>query len=57
MPRTENFHVTTVKAPLELWAALDEVRAARARRTGRRPLTCELLLEALAAFIEKERKR
>lgn len=57
MPRTENFHTTTVKAPLELWAALDEVRAARAEKTGRRPLTCELLLEAISAFIKNELKR
>lgn len=57
MPQPKASHVTTVKAPLEVWAALDEVRAARTRKTGRRPLTCDLILEALVAFVEKEQRR
>ncbi len=48
------FHTTTVRAPLDLWEALDDVRALRARETGRRPLTGELILEALRSFVAQE---
>ncbi len=56
MPHTEATHTTTIKAPVSIWAALDQIRAARAQKLGRRPLTCELLLEAISAFIERERR-
>jgi hypothetical protein len=49
-------HTTTLTAPLEMWAALDMVRASRAKVTGRRPSTRELLLEAVMAFLEREKK-
>lgn len=57
MPQTETTHTTTVTAPTSVWAGLDEVRAARTRRTGQRPLTGTLILEALLLLIETERKR
>ena len=56
MPQLEGTHTTTVTAPLAVWAGLDEVRAARTRKTGHRPLTGELVLEALKKFIEGELK-
>lgn len=54
MAQTEATHTSTVTAPASIWAGLDEVRAARTRKTGERPLTGALILEALAAFIERE---
>lgn len=50
-------HTTTLTAPLEIWAALDMVRASRAKVTGRRPTTRELLLQAVMEFIERETQR
>ncbi len=47
-------HTTTLTAPLEIWEALDQVRASRARATGRRPPVKELVLEALRSFVAQE---
>lgn len=47
-------HTTSITAPLEVWAALDQVRASRARATGRRPLVRELVIEALLSFVQRE---
>jgi hypothetical protein len=38
---------TTIKLPAALRAQLDEVRAGRTRRTGERPATNALLVEAV----------
>ncbi len=57
MPQPEATHTSTVTAPASVWAGLDEVRAARTRRTGHRPLTGSLILEALLLFIESELRR
>ncbi len=48
------FHTTTVRAPLELFAELDELRGMRARSLGRRPLMAELIREALEQYLERE---
>lgn len=57
MPQPEATHTSTVTAPASIWAGLDEVRAARTRKTGQRPLTGALILEALRDFIDRERER
>ena len=44
---------TTIKMTAELRAKLDIVRAGRTRRTGRRPATNELFIEAIEQWVER----
>jgi hypothetical protein len=47
--------VTTVAMPLALRAELDVLKALRAARSGKRPSTRQLMVEALTSFIQQER--
>lgn len=45
---------TTIQMPIGLRARLDDIRAARTRKTGKRPANNDLLVEAVKDFVKKE---
>ena len=48
--------VTTIRVPFALQAELDAIRMQRAARTGHRPKTRDIFLEALVAFVDAHAK-
>ena len=50
----ENLFITTVAMPHEVRAGLDTLKAKRAAKSGRRPTTRELIVEALEVFLRRQ---
>lgn len=53
--RAETLFITTVAMPMTVRSGLDTMKAKRAKASGKRPTTRQLVVEALEVFLKRNR--